>query len=168
MSEIPAFPYADLWEEREILSVANLTRADLGDVHSRDRGVDLEADSPALRLVAEGRLGAAGQQREVDRLAADGFTFAILGTGDRDLEAAAAVPVQRPALVSEPTTPTARLREASDGEMGDHHGGNRNGDRERAIEGGTVLEMMKNGLQSQLQGDEERSCIDADISAQGG
>jgi propanol-preferring alcohol dehydrogenase len=28
MSEIPAFPYADLWEEREILSVANLTRAD--------------------------------------------------------------------------------------------------------------------------------------------
>jgi propanol-preferring alcohol dehydrogenase len=28
MSEIPAFPYADLWEERMILSVANLTRAD--------------------------------------------------------------------------------------------------------------------------------------------
>lgn len=28
MSDIPAFPYADLWEEREILSVANLTRAD--------------------------------------------------------------------------------------------------------------------------------------------
>lgn len=28
MSEIPAFPYADLWEEREICSVANLTRAD--------------------------------------------------------------------------------------------------------------------------------------------
>jgi propanol-preferring alcohol dehydrogenase len=28
MSDIPAFPYADLWGERHILSVANLTRAD--------------------------------------------------------------------------------------------------------------------------------------------
>lgn len=28
MSDIPAFPYADLWEERSILSVANLTRND--------------------------------------------------------------------------------------------------------------------------------------------
>ena len=28
MSDIPAFPYADLWEERSLLSVANLTRAD--------------------------------------------------------------------------------------------------------------------------------------------
>jgi alcohol dehydrogenase, propanol-preferring len=28
MSDIPTFPYADLWEERSILSVANLTRAD--------------------------------------------------------------------------------------------------------------------------------------------
>lgn len=28
MSDIPRFPYADLWEERSILSVANLTRAD--------------------------------------------------------------------------------------------------------------------------------------------
>lgn len=28
MSEIPAFPYADLWQERSIRSVANLTRAD--------------------------------------------------------------------------------------------------------------------------------------------
>jgi propanol-preferring alcohol dehydrogenase len=28
MSEIPAFPYSLLWEERQILSVANLTRAD--------------------------------------------------------------------------------------------------------------------------------------------
>ena len=28
MSDIPSFPYADLWEEREILSVANLTRDD--------------------------------------------------------------------------------------------------------------------------------------------
>jgi propanol-preferring alcohol dehydrogenase len=28
MSDIPGFPYADLWEERSIVSVANLTRAD--------------------------------------------------------------------------------------------------------------------------------------------
>ena len=28
MSDIPGFPFADLWEERSILSVANLTRAD--------------------------------------------------------------------------------------------------------------------------------------------
>ena len=28
MSDIPGFPYADLWEERQIMSVANLTRAD--------------------------------------------------------------------------------------------------------------------------------------------
>jgi alcohol dehydrogenase, propanol-preferring len=28
MSNIPAFPYEDLWGERSILSVANLTRAD--------------------------------------------------------------------------------------------------------------------------------------------
>lgn len=28
MSDIPTFPYADLWEERQIRSVANLTRAD--------------------------------------------------------------------------------------------------------------------------------------------
>ena len=28
MSDIPAFPYDDLWEERSISSVANLTRED--------------------------------------------------------------------------------------------------------------------------------------------
>jgi propanol-preferring alcohol dehydrogenase len=28
MSDIPVFPYADLWGERQVLSVANLTRAD--------------------------------------------------------------------------------------------------------------------------------------------
>jgi propanol-preferring alcohol dehydrogenase len=28
MSDIPSFPYADLWEERIITSVANLTRLD--------------------------------------------------------------------------------------------------------------------------------------------
>jgi propanol-preferring alcohol dehydrogenase len=28
MSDIPSFPYRDLWEERQLMSVANLTRAD--------------------------------------------------------------------------------------------------------------------------------------------
>jgi propanol-preferring alcohol dehydrogenase len=28
MSDIPSFPYAILWEERQLLSVANLTRQD--------------------------------------------------------------------------------------------------------------------------------------------
>lgn len=28
MSDIPSFPYSHLWEEREIVSVANLTRRD--------------------------------------------------------------------------------------------------------------------------------------------
>jgi propanol-preferring alcohol dehydrogenase len=28
MSEIPSFPYALLWEERQLVSVANLTRQD--------------------------------------------------------------------------------------------------------------------------------------------
>jgi len=28
MSDIPSFPYAILWEERQLMSVANLTRAD--------------------------------------------------------------------------------------------------------------------------------------------
>jgi hypothetical protein len=38
MSDIPGFPYRDLWEERQLLSVANLTRQD---------GIDL------LRLVPQ-------------------------------------------------------------------------------------------------------------------
>jgi propanol-preferring alcohol dehydrogenase len=31
MSDIPTFPYADLWEERTLRSVANLTRQDAED-----------------------------------------------------------------------------------------------------------------------------------------
>lgn len=34
MSDIPSFPYADLWQERQIRSVANLTRADGSDFMS--------------------------------------------------------------------------------------------------------------------------------------
>lgn len=31
MSDIPSFPYAELWEERSVRSVANLTREDARD-----------------------------------------------------------------------------------------------------------------------------------------
>ncbi len=44
MSEIPAFPYADLWEERSLGSVANLTRRD---------GEEFMALAPAIPVRAE-------------------------------------------------------------------------------------------------------------------
>jgi propanol-preferring alcohol dehydrogenase len=50
MSRIPGFPYADLWEERTILSVANLTRAD-GEAFfplAREAGVRTETVSYPL------------------------------------------------------------------------------------------------------------------------
>jgi propanol-preferring alcohol dehydrogenase len=42
MSDIPSFPYALLWEERELLSVANLTRQD---------GLDFLSLAPAMGIV---------------------------------------------------------------------------------------------------------------------
>jgi propanol-preferring alcohol dehydrogenase len=42
MSDIPSFPYADLWEERQILSVANLTRRD---------GLDFLSLAPKIGIV---------------------------------------------------------------------------------------------------------------------
>jgi propanol-preferring alcohol dehydrogenase len=42
MSDIPRFPYALLWEERELLSVANLTRQD---------GIDFLGQAPAMGIV---------------------------------------------------------------------------------------------------------------------
>ncbi len=42
MSDIPAFPYALLWEERELLSVANLTRQD---------GLDFLRQAPTMGIV---------------------------------------------------------------------------------------------------------------------
>jgi len=42
MSDIPSFPYASLWEERQILSVANLTRQD---------GLDFLALAPRIGIV---------------------------------------------------------------------------------------------------------------------
>ena len=42
MSDIPAFPYSLLWEERELLSVANLTRQD---------GVEFLSQAPTMGIV---------------------------------------------------------------------------------------------------------------------
>jgi propanol-preferring alcohol dehydrogenase len=42
MSDIPGFPYDILWEERELLSVANLTRQD---------GLDFLALAPKIGIV---------------------------------------------------------------------------------------------------------------------
>jgi propanol-preferring alcohol dehydrogenase len=42
MSDIPSFPYSLLWEERELLSVANLTRQD---------GVDFLGQAPTMGIV---------------------------------------------------------------------------------------------------------------------
>lgn len=65
MSDIPAFPYRDLWGEREIVSVANLTRADARNffavavqtqlkVHTTT--YPLERANEALAALREGRL----------------------------------------------------------------------------------------------------------------
>ena len=67
MSEIPSFPYADLWEERVITSVANLTRRD-GDeffeiaprvpVRTYAETFALEQANTALDLFRAGKLNA--------------------------------------------------------------------------------------------------------------
>lgn len=65
MSDIPAFPYRDLWGEREIVSVANLTRADARNffavaervplqVHTKT--YPLEQANTALADLRDGRL----------------------------------------------------------------------------------------------------------------
>jgi alcohol dehydrogenase, propanol-preferring len=68
MSDIPAMPYALLWQERELVSVANLTRADAGEFLpiAREAGVrtqtvaySLERANQALDDLREGRLSGA-------------------------------------------------------------------------------------------------------------
>jgi propanol-preferring alcohol dehydrogenase len=44
MSDIPSFPYGILWEERQILSVANLTRQD---------GIEFLALAPKMGLAVK-------------------------------------------------------------------------------------------------------------------
>ena len=65
MSDIPAFPYEDLWGERAIVSVANLTRADGIEflalaaevpIRSATTQFPLEDANVALELLREGRL----------------------------------------------------------------------------------------------------------------
>lgn len=68
MSDIPSFPYADLWHERSICSVANLTRQDGRmflqlapriPVHVETLRFPLEAANEALARLREGRLNGA-------------------------------------------------------------------------------------------------------------
>ncbi len=65
MSDIPAFPYRLLWEERSVVSVANLTRADGEEflalaprvpVRTTTRTYSLEAANEALDDLRAGRL----------------------------------------------------------------------------------------------------------------
>jgi len=65
MSDIPAFPYADLWEERSILSVANLTREDgtsffeiveKSGLRTTTMTFPLEQANEAIACVREGRI----------------------------------------------------------------------------------------------------------------
>jgi propanol-preferring alcohol dehydrogenase len=50
MSDIPAFPYADLWEERIIRSVANLTRRDAEEFLRLAADVPIETHTTGYRL----------------------------------------------------------------------------------------------------------------------
>ena len=65
MSDIPSFPYADLWQERQILSVANLTREDgtsffklAGNMELQaiTQSFPLEEANQALQRLREGRV----------------------------------------------------------------------------------------------------------------
>ena len=68
MSDIPSFPYSDLWEERELRSVANLTRRDGEEflrlapevpVHTHVRTYPLERANEALDDLQAGRFSGA-------------------------------------------------------------------------------------------------------------
>ena len=55
MSDIPSFPYADLWGERHILSVANLTRQDANDFLSLAPALDLKIHTTVYPLLEANR-----------------------------------------------------------------------------------------------------------------
>lgn len=68
MSDIPAMPYSILWEERELVSVANLTRKDAGEFFSVARAAavrthittyPLDRANEALADLRAGRLSGA-------------------------------------------------------------------------------------------------------------
>lgn len=50
MSDIPAFPYKLLWEERKLLSVANLTRQDAAEYLSRIGNMDIHTQTTCYDL----------------------------------------------------------------------------------------------------------------------
>ncbi len=50
MSDIPSFPYRWLWEERQIVSVANLTRADAAEFFEAARHADIRTEVTRYRL----------------------------------------------------------------------------------------------------------------------
>lgn len=65
MSDIPAFPYRLLWEERQVVSVANLTRQDATEflaivpqagIRTQTVRYPLEAANEALADLRAGRL----------------------------------------------------------------------------------------------------------------
>ena len=51
MTDIPAFPYQDLWGEREIVSVANVTREDETDFFGRLAKVRIQTTIRRYRLI---------------------------------------------------------------------------------------------------------------------
>ena len=50
MTDIPAMPYALLWEERELVSVANLTRLDAGEFFQVARQAQVRTRTMVYRL----------------------------------------------------------------------------------------------------------------------
>lgn len=50
MSDIPSFPYADLWQERSLLSVANLTREDGTSFFELAGGIELHSVTQSFAL----------------------------------------------------------------------------------------------------------------------
>ena len=52
MSDIPSFPYRDLWEERQVVSVANLTRGDGLDFLKVARQANIRTETTAFPLSA--------------------------------------------------------------------------------------------------------------------
>jgi propanol-preferring alcohol dehydrogenase len=65
MSDIPSFPYRLLWEERQVVSVANLTRVDAAsffvfastaDLHTETVEYELAHANEAIADLREGRL----------------------------------------------------------------------------------------------------------------
>lgn len=88
MSDIPTFPYALLWEERSVVSVANLTRNDAREflevaqnagVKCQVSGYPLASANDALAALREGRLQGAAvlvPDREISASARRGRSLA--------------------------------------------------------------------------------------------